>query len=51
VAALAVEGFGAASSTIPFDVTFDGFGGAVFPLGSRTCTTNLATGDNPCQDL
>ncbi len=44
-------GFGAATAGSPIDVFFDGFGGAAFPVGTHNCVTNLATGDNPCEDL
>jgi hypothetical protein len=43
--------FGGAVISTPVDVTFDGFGGAVFPLGDRTCEVNLRDGTNPCEEL
>jgi hypothetical protein len=43
--------FGGGVSSSPVDVTFDGLGGASFPLGDRTCDVNLPTGSNPCEDL
>jgi hypothetical protein len=46
-------GFGPGGSvtSVPVDVFFDGFGGASFRIGDRLCVTNLATGENPCEDL
>lgn len=35
----------------PFNVTFDGFGGAFFHYIDQPCSTDMATGDNPCEDL
>lgn len=44
-------GFGGSSPSFPVDVFFDGSGGVAFPVGERTCVGNLATGENPCEDL
>jgi hypothetical protein len=53
IAALSTVGFLGVSVTTPIDVTFDGFGGISFPLGSRTCDGNLLDPENgnPCQDI
>jgi hypothetical protein len=52
IASLSSLGFFAgAVVSAPVDVTFDGFGGAVFPLGDRICEVNLRDGTNPCEDL
>jgi hypothetical protein len=52
IASFSVQGFfGGGVVSAPVDVTFDGFGGAVFPLGDRTCQVNLRDGTNPCEGL
>lgn len=51
IAALNSGGFTGPSSSAPVDVSFDGFGGVTFSYLGRSCDSNMATGENPCEDL
>ena len=49
--ALEFGGFIQGSTLQPFDVTFDGVGGATFHYDERTCVTDMERNENPCEGL
>lgn len=51
LASFTVNPFSGGLPSIPLQVTYDGFGGISFRLSGRDCDANLATGENPCEDL
>ena len=51
LAVFQVSAFSGGVPSIPVHITLDGFGGASFELDNVQCDTNLATGENPCEDL